>query len=145
VSHATQSGKPEACIRNAKPPLVSADLASLLLDHGYSISQQTDTMVRGDRPVDNVAAAVLLGSRYDSTPNARITYSIVKRADCVRVVADIMIVTNPGSAYERLTPMNNSADSLKIQDTLDAIRQKYDPTPPAAEIDNNAQAEALKH
>jgi hypothetical protein len=124
VQHNTGSGKPEICISSKVPQeAVASALTSDLLNRGYSISQQTNTQVRGDKPVTNVLAAALLGSRYDSTPNARINYNIVSGQDCTRVVADMNIVTNPGSAFERLTAMSNSQDSVMIQSDLNQIKE----------------------
>lgn len=126
VNHNTMSGRPEACIA-AKQQRVSAGLAEILLNKGFSVSQQTDSMVRGDRAITDAMASMFFGSQYDSTPVARITYNIVNTQKCVRVVADMNIVTNPGSAFERLTPMNNSKDSATIQSEMDALKASLEP------------------
>jgi len=126
VQHATASQRPEVCITKAKSSDIAARLASDFLDRGYTVLTQTETRVEGEHIVDNAFAAALFGSRYDGTPKARIAYTIVKIPACTRVVADMNIVTNPGSAYERLTPMNNSQDSLKVQKFLDSVKVSFD-------------------
>lgn len=75
-------------------------------------------MLKFDRPVTNILASALLGSRYDSQPNARITYMFSKFSSSIRVVADMAVITNPGSAFERRTPFNNNQDSLSIQQMM---------------------------
>jgi hypothetical protein len=55
-----------------------------------------------EKPVENIIASALMGSRYDSQPNARITYNVNQFQNKTRVVASFSIVTNPGSSFERL-------------------------------------------
>lgn len=57
-------------------------------------------------------ANALFGSKYDATPNPRVTYTLMQDQGATRVIADFVIVTNPGSAFERLTPVNGSQDTL---------------------------------
>lgn len=103
MQHHTPSGKVEATISGASPDDVKAALINEMLNRGYSITNDTSYMISFDRPVDNVFAAALLGSNYDSTPNARISYMLAKVGDATRVVADLAMITNPGSLFERRT------------------------------------------
>ena len=93
-----------------------------MINRRYAITRETDFFVVFDRPVTNVLAAALLGSRYDSTPNARISYSLARIQDRIRVVADLAIITNPGSAFERPMNMNANQDALEIQAMMDHVR-----------------------
>ena len=126
VQHDTASGRPEVCIRKATPAQVSAELSSDLLNRGYSITQQTDNLVRADHPLKGFGAA-LLASAYNSNemPNARVTYNIVKTESCTRVVADIAEVVNPGTGFEHTELLNNSQDSLLVQQTLDNLSATF--------------------
>ena len=67
----------------------------------------------------------MLGSRYDSTPNARITYTFAVGTDTIRIVADLAIITNPGSAFERRMEMNNAKDSMEFQEMLNQLRDTF--------------------
>ena len=89
-----------------------------MLDRGYIVTRESDYLVTFDKRIENVLAAALLGSRYDSTPNARVTYTIAKLQGRIRVIADLAVVTNPGSAFERLTNANANEGSLAIQDVM---------------------------
>ena len=48
-----------------------------------------------------------------------------------RVVADIAIITNPGSGFKPRTEMNGSQDSVQIQAMLDQIKATLEAPPPA--------------
>ena len=122
VQHNTASGKPEVTIGTNDVGAVKAALVSEMIDRGYDITTEGDHRLIFDQRVDNVLAAALLGSSYDSTPNARISYTIVRTSGGIRVVADIAIITNPGSAFERRTEMNQHQDSLDVQRALDALK-----------------------
>lgn len=126
VIHNTPSGRPEVTINRTTRNEVGAQLTNEMLNRGYNITKQTDYMLAFDRPVDNIFAAALLGSRYDSTPNARITYTLTDMNNETRVVADIKIVTNPGSAFERLTNLTHGQDSIKIQELLNQIKYRLE-------------------
>ncbi|MBC6436935.1 MAG: hypothetical protein GDA52_02075 [Rhodobacteraceae bacterium] len=102
---------------------VKSALVDRMINRGYNLTRDNQFTVAFDRPVENIFAAALLGSRYDSTPNARISYTIVENAGATRVVADMAIITNPGSAFERRTPMNTSQDSLGIQRILNDLKR----------------------
>ena len=115
VTHQTASGRPEVTIATTTVDAVKGALISAMVNGGYSITRDSDYLLAFDRPVDNVLAAALLGSEYDSTPNARISYTIAELRSRIRVVADLALVTNPGSAFERHTNMNTNQDSLKVR------------------------------
>jgi hypothetical protein len=46
--------------------------------------------------------------------------------DNVRVVADIAVITNPGSAFEQRTKMNHGRESANLQATLNAIKARLE-------------------
>ena len=125
----TASGKPEVTIRQASPESVKAAIVNGMLNRGYRITRDTQFELSFDRPVDNVLAAALLGSRYDAIPNARVTFQIAHLAPDVRVVADMAIITNPGSSFERRTDVSAGAEAPKIQEFLDQIAASVRPVP----------------
>ena len=128
VQHATSSGKPETTIAGTTPEKVKPLIVNRMLSAGYRITRDTQFEIAFDAPVKNVAAQVLLGSRYDSQPNARVSYSFASTGTETRVVADIAIITNPNSGFERRTEMNQAADSVQVQNILDAVRAALEPT-----------------
>ena len=125
VDHGTPSGRPEVMMATTDTTGIKSDLVNRMLNKGYGITRDSGFVIAFDRPVDNVLAAAMLGSQYDSVPNARIVYTIARTGNTTRVIADIAIITNPGSAFERPTPFNNSQDSLKVQAMLNEMAQSY--------------------
>lgn len=119
--HATASGKPEMTVA-APADLVKPVIVGKMLSRGYRITRDTQYELSFDKPTDNIAVAVLLGSKYDSQPNARVSYSFAPIGGETRVVADMAIITNPGSAFERRTDVNGSADSPIIQGLLNDVK-----------------------
>lgn len=132
VTHATVSGKVEVAITGSTPEAVKAGLVNEMVNHGYRITKDTSYEIAFDRPTDNIAASVLLGSKYDAQPNARVSYFITPTPPIVRVVADIAIITNPGSSFERRTEMNGSQDSVQVQALLDRLKTSLEAPPPVA-------------
>jgi hypothetical protein len=130
VTHATGSGKVEVAINGAAPEAIKAALVNKMLNSGYRITKDTAYEIAFDRPTDNIAVAVLLGSKYDAQPNARVSYFIASTPPLVRVVADIAIITNPGSGFEQRTEMNGSQDSVRVQALLDEIKASLEAPPP---------------
>lgn len=122
VKHDTPSGKAEATIRGTSATTVKNRLTDLMLNKGYTVTRSDDLVVAFDKPIDNALAAAFLGSKYDSTPNARISYNLIQSKGAVRVVADCMAITNPGSAHERKTSFNDHADTLNVQRWLNDIK-----------------------
>lgn len=122
VQHATASGKVEETFK-LPPDQVKPKIVSMMVNWGYNITKDTPYLVAFDKPVQNVMASVLLGSRYDATPNARISYTFAQIGEDTRVVADFEIVTNPGSAFERLNEANGNPDTMKVQRWLDIMAQ----------------------
>ncbi|ABD88090.1 hypothetical protein [Rhodopseudomonas palustris] len=131
----TASGKPEVTIR-AAPGAIKARLLSLAMDRRFNVSKDTEYLLQVEKPTDNIAASVLLGSKYDSTPAERIVFTFAPLGENVRVVASLMYVTNPGSAFEQVTPINAGEGVDRTQATLSDIKQSLEvpavaPPPPA--------------
>jgi hypothetical protein len=127
---ATPSGKPEVVI-HAPVAQVKSALISRAMNRGFSITRDTDYLLQLEKPSDNIAAQVLLGSRYDSTPSERYVFTFAPAGDEVRVVAATMFVTNPGSAFERLTPITTGAGVQQTQMALEEIKTQLETARPA--------------
>lgn len=127
----TASGKPEVLIR-APVGKIKSLLISKALDRGLAVTKDSEYLLQLEKPTENMAAAVLLGSRYDATPNERYVVTFAQVGDEVRVVVAAMIVTNPGSAFERITPINSGDGVNRTQQTLLEIKQIAEEPPPKA-------------
>lgn len=78
-------------------------------EKGATIKNITDYGLTVEQKVNNSAmASFLYGSKYDSTPVLRLSYSIVNINKGVKLFVRAEMVTNPGSAYERTNDVTNS-------------------------------------
>jgi hypothetical protein len=127
VVHNTPSGRPEVTIQGATPDQAGAEITNAMLDTGFTPNDNTSKFsLSFDKPVTNLLAAALLGSQYDSTPNSRIIYTITPSGSGTRIVATLAIITNPHSAFEHPTNMNNSQDSASVQGILDRLKVHFE-------------------
>lgn len=79
------------------------------LPRGFSIVRDSDYLLVLDRPAsDNFAAQFLYGSRFNGTPNARVTMTFVGD-NPTTVMTRIALVTNPNSGFEQITDLNGAA------------------------------------
>lgn len=124
--HNTPSGRPEITVGNKAGKRVLAEITNLMVNKGYNVKSSSDSLIIFEKPIEGTMAAMLLGSRYDSTPAARITYNIIETETTTRVIASFAAITNPGSAFERITPMNNNPDTAGYQMHLNEIKEKLE-------------------
>jgi hypothetical protein len=118
----TASGKPEVTIR-APVSKIKATMISKAMNQGLTITKDTEYLLQFDRPTQNMGAAILLGSRYDGVPNERYVLTFAPEGESTRVVAASMFVTNPGSSFERITPVNAGEGVDRTQRELDELKQ----------------------
>lgn len=118
----TPTGRPEVTIHNATKKQVTDAMVELMLMHGYQVHSVTEYSVVFSKALDSVLAAVLLGSRYDPTPAARVHYAVVDSGGGVRVVATVQAITNPGSAFERVMDLSHGKTGLEFQNLLEELK-----------------------
>lgn len=125
VRHDTASGRPEVTIA-ADKEAVRAVLIDAMIDRGFLIVDDTPYRLVMDRSSDNALANALLGSRWNPTVHARAAMSLTETAGATRIVASLDVVTNPGTAYERLTPFSNSRDAAEFQTFLQTVAARVE-------------------
>jgi hypothetical protein len=118
VTHETPSGRAEVTIPNTTVDRVKSYLVSIMTNKGYRITKDSQFQISFDKPSENIALNVLLGSKYDSTPNMRVSYDIAALPNGIRVISDLAVITNPGSAFERRTEVNEGPASAEVQAIL---------------------------
>jgi hypothetical protein len=128
----TASGKPEVTIK-APTAAIKARLLSLAMDRRFNVTKDTEYLLQVEKPSDNLGAAILLGSKYDSVPAERVVFTFAPLGDSVRVIASSMFVTNPGSAFERITPINAGEGIDRTQATLEDLKHSMEAPPAAAQ------------
>ena len=117
----TPSAHPEVTISRVTPDKVKAVLVSKMTDKGYQVTQDTQFNLAFDKSTGKVFFQE--GGTADR--NQRVKYSIAQVGDDVRVVADISMITNPGTGHEERTDMNDAAKGASANETqsfLDDLR-----------------------
>lgn len=128
----TASGRPEIVIHATKKQVVDVIVARAL-SRGSQVRSVSDYAVVLARRADgNFAASLLYGSRYDSTPEARIHLNLVDVPEGVRVFARGEMVTNPGTGFERVSDMTAAAAG-QLQSSLREIAAQF-PAADSAEV-----------
>ena len=133
VQHSTPSGRPEVTI-NAPSKDVKTAFVGTLSNFGYELKRDTDFQIVVERPIDNVMANVLMSSNYDPTVEARLTATFMDLGGTTRVTTDLGVVRNGGSAFEAVTNMNGSPDSLGVQSLLADIKTGFDSGKSVSEV-----------
>ena len=126
VRHYTPSGRPEVTINGKVGKQVQSEITNLMLNNRYNVKTSTDTLMVFERPIENILAASLLSSKYDKNPIVRVTFNIIEMETSTRVVASFAAVTNPGSAFERIRPMNNNVDTVNYQMRLNELKGRIE-------------------
>ena len=126
----TPSGRPEITISGATKKQVLDLLVAEMLASGAQIKQVNEYGAVFGKRDDSFAGALLFGSRYDSTPEMRITFNVVETPGATRVFCNAAMVTNPGSAFERVTDVTGGKTANDVQAMLERLRARLEP--PAA-------------
>jgi hypothetical protein len=122
AAQATASGKPEVTIKTSTAAL-EARFLSLAMDRRFSVTKDNEYRLQLDKPTENLGAAILLGSKYDGTPSERIVFTFAPTSS--------MFVTNPGSAFERISPVNAGEGVDRTQTTLEELKQSMETPAPS--------------
>jgi hypothetical protein len=137
----TRSGHPEVTISRVAPDKVKSALVNKMIDEGYRITKDTQFELTFDKLTDSTLAVILFSDR--GPPDWRVAYSFAQVGDDVRVVADVAMIQNPGSAREYRLDQNSpgtgvGAETARgVQAMLDNLRtelssaQTSDNKPPA--------------
>jgi hypothetical protein len=127
---ATTSGRPEVTIAGASKKQVIDAIVAGALEKGSQVRSVNDYgVVLARRDDSNLGAAILFGSRYDAVPESRMHLNVVEVPGGIRVFGRAEMVTNPGSAFERVTDITRGAGQ-QIQDALVRLQGRFKVSPP---------------
>ena len=120
----TPSGRPEVFIQNATGKQAIDAIVAAKLQKGIEIKSVTDYSVIAQAKIQgSLGASLLFGSRYDSNPDARITYNVVNVSGGIRVFSRVEMLTNPGSAFERSSDITDQMGT-QLQSELEEFRAR---------------------
>lgn len=122
----TPSGKPEVFILNATKKKVSDAIVNRELSKGWDLKSQSDSLLVFATKNTGFGAQLLFGSRYDTVPENRITFTMVEINEGVRLLIKTEVVTNPGSAFEQTTDLTLNPDMASREQTaLEEIKADF--------------------
>jgi hypothetical protein len=137
----TPSGKAEVTIEGVSPEQVKPLLVNEMLNRKYTISHDSPYLLGFDKPTDSILVSALVGTGYDSTPNVRVSYTLAQIGHETRVIADLAVIGNPGSAFEQRHDLNGGVDTPKYQAVLDRIKTELEAKAPGVMPPPSSQVE----
>jgi hypothetical protein len=123
----TASGRPEVFIPNVAPQRVRAALIDRGIAGGWTLDKDTENTVSFVKKSDNALASVLLASNYDTNVMDRVRFTIIGINGGTKMYASEEFVTNHGSAFEKITPLNNNKNSRGLQNILESFKTRFAP------------------
>lgn len=123
----TPSGRPEVTICGVgKSEMMEKTVAALSMD-GFNIERTSNFQAVAGKLITNPLIATLYGSNYDSTPEARQVWTFSDIGNnCTHISIVVQIVTNPGSAFERVTDVSTGKDGHQLQEGLEALKKQIE-------------------
>jgi hypothetical protein len=121
-----ERARPEVIIPNATKKQLLDIITNRMLDKGYQLASVNDYLAVFKKKADSFFAGIFFGSRYDSTPEARISFNFVEAPAGIRVIATLEMITNPGSGYERSTNCDKSKPANNVQKMLEEVKDSLD-------------------
>lgn len=105
---ATPSGNPEIVINGTTKKQIADLLVSSKLGEGFQVKTVNDYSLVVAKSIDDFAAKMAYGSKYNRTPEARVTYNFVDFGGGVKIFVRSEMVTNPNSPYESTTDFTST-------------------------------------
>jgi len=118
----TASGRPEVTLYGITKKQFFDEAAVNAAISGGEIREINEYSMVIAKKNTSFGAAVLYGSRYNTTPEERITLTVIEVPRGIRIFATVAIVTNPGSAFEKTTASSNFRG---IQAELEKMKANY--------------------
>ena len=120
----TPSQRPEVTISGTTKKEILDVVVDNMLADGFQIKQMNDYSAVFGKLDRSLSGALLSGSKYDSTPEMRVTYNMVETGNAIRVFCSVAMVTNPGSGFERVTDVTGGKLAHKIQAMLERLKAR---------------------
>jgi len=122
----TPTGKPEVIIPEASKAEIADQITNDMLSWNFQLQKRDENILVFSKRDRTLGSSLLFGSKYDRTPEWRFIYNIVDHPEGIRVIANIAAISNPGSAFERVTDFSRgSKDSENVYLLLTQIRENF--------------------
>jgi hypothetical protein len=117
----TATGRPEIVI-NAPVEKVRATIISSEVGAGSKMVSETQSSLTFSIPITSFAAGLLYGSGLSPTPYGRATFTMVSAGEKTRVFVSAEMVSNYGTAFERVYPSQDPQTYQNLQRSLERIK-----------------------
>jgi hypothetical protein len=118
-------GRPEVFIPGVSPKRAQAAIIDRAMARGWTLENQTENSVAVTKPTDNMMASVLLGSAYDPNVIDRVRFTTIELNGGTKVYGTEELATNHGSAFERVTPLQNNKNFNGLQSMLENLKRQF--------------------
>lgn len=120
----TPSGGPEVRIQGATKKQVLDKIVTATTSKGMQVKALNDYGITVAKRMNDFRSTLIYGSRYDSNPEGRITFTLIEGPNGVHVMARAEMVTNPGSGFERVSDIT-SGESHDLQGVLEELDRSF--------------------
>ncbi len=121
----TPSGKPEVELRTKDLELAKRGVAEEILPRGFQLRSHGETWIRFFRPADDLETKLVARSRLSGTPVYYVTARLVPAGPGLRMVCDIELVANAGTASQKVTDLSReTAAAHELQDVLGQVQAR---------------------
>lgn len=118
---ATRAAPERTMMVNIQLEKLKPALAQMMVSNGWTIESDSGMLLSFWKPSNDFWTNVLLGSQYDPTVRLRVSFQLIGD-NPVNLSYHAYIVTNPGSAFERLTDVTNSQGLDSFQQRLETLK-----------------------
>ena len=118
---------PDVVICNRSKSDIMDKIVSTAISKGYNVKNTNNYQVVVAKPITDAALRFLASSRYDVNPEERIIWTFAGyRENCTLVSAVIQSVTNPGSAFEKITDRSTGAAGSSMQTWMSGLKREME-------------------
>lgn len=118
----TPSQRPEVTIPGVTKKEVIDVLVSEMVASGAQVRQTNDYTAVFSKRDTSLGGALVYGSKYDSFPETRLTFNFVDTSGGIRVFCNAAMITNPGSAFERVNDVTGGKTAHEMQGMLERLK-----------------------
>lgn len=133
---------PEITIDNVSSKQVVDIIAEEMRNNKFKIYSLTDSKIIVGRKSGQELISFAYGSSFYGIAEERIVYNIIKIGNSVKVTADILILANPETSFEKITSLNNTRYAQSMQASLDSLKTSIQQNPPGAQQERRSAAAA---
>ena len=126
VSHMTQSGRVETTVNGVSISRVKSHLTNMMIDKRYVAARSDDTVLVFERTIEDSVAQLMLSSRMNKSPVARVTYNLIDNGPAIRIIGDFAAISNPGTGFENRYDMNGHPDTITMQNALTHMKTQLE-------------------